>query len=183
MKNEESIMNNVGAESIFAQMKTHNAITLIALIITIIIMLILAGITLNLTLGNNGIFKLAQNAGKNYKEAEKREQEELDKRYKELGLDPLPENTKDTKAGTPVQMPKGWYRETPVKVSDKTGVEVVKTTLIASEEAKKNNIYDLAGNVWEWTESLTQYPVCCRANSTVYRVLMEYGFRSALYIK
>ena len=62
---------------------------------------ILAGITLNLTLGNNGIFKLAQNAGKNYTEAEKREQEELERLYKELGIENLPENT--------IPIPKGFY--------------------------------------------------------------------------
>ena len=36
------------------------------LVITIIILLILAGITLNLTLGENGIIKMAEKAGKNY---------------------------------------------------------------------------------------------------------------------
>ena len=37
-------------------------ITLLALVVTIIVMLILAGITLNLTIGNNGIFKRAEKA-------------------------------------------------------------------------------------------------------------------------
>ncbi len=41
-------------------------ITLISLVITIIVLLILAGITLNLTLGNRGIFKIATMASKNY---------------------------------------------------------------------------------------------------------------------
>ena len=51
--------------------------------------------------GQHGIFKLAQNAGKNYTEAEKREQEELERLYKELGIENLPENT--------IPIPKGFY--------------------------------------------------------------------------
>lgn len=50
-------------------MKKENAITLIALIITIIVLLILAGVTINLTMGENGLFKVAQDAAKSYEEA------------------------------------------------------------------------------------------------------------------
>ncbi len=54
--------------------KTNSkGITLIALIITIIVLLILAGVTINLTLGENGIFRTAEMAGKNYMEAQDRE--------------------------------------------------------------------------------------------------------------
>ncbi len=48
-------------------------ITLIALIITIIVLLILAGVTINLTLGENGIFRTAEMAGKNYMDAQDKE--------------------------------------------------------------------------------------------------------------
>ena len=48
-------------------------ITLIALVITIIVLLILAGVTINLTLGENGIFKTAEMAGKNYTQAQEQE--------------------------------------------------------------------------------------------------------------
>ena len=51
----------------------NNGITLIALIITIIVLLILAGVTINLTLGENGIFKTAEMAGKNYTQAQEKE--------------------------------------------------------------------------------------------------------------
>lgn len=46
-----------------------SGITLIALIITIIVLLILAGITINLTIGQGGIMNIAQQAGKNYIDA------------------------------------------------------------------------------------------------------------------
>ena len=54
--------------------KTNSeGITLIALVITIIVLLILAGVTINLTLGENGIFKTAEMAGKNYTQAQEQE--------------------------------------------------------------------------------------------------------------
>ena len=53
--------------------QTQKGITLIALIITIIVLLILAGVTINLTLGENGIFKTAEMAGKNYAQAQEDE--------------------------------------------------------------------------------------------------------------
>lgn len=55
------------------KMKKENAITIISLVITIIILLILAGVTISLTMGENGIFKLAQDAGKNYMDAQNNE--------------------------------------------------------------------------------------------------------------
>ena len=45
-----------------------NAITLIALVITIIILIILAGVTLNLTLGENGIFNKSKQGVDKYEE-------------------------------------------------------------------------------------------------------------------
>ena len=54
-------------------------ITLVALVVTIIVLLILAGVAINLTIGTNGIFTRAQNAVDKYETASKDEQEELDK--------------------------------------------------------------------------------------------------------
>ncbi len=55
-------------------LKGQKGITLVALVITIIILLILAGVTISLTLGENGLFKTAQNAGKNYVNAARQEE-------------------------------------------------------------------------------------------------------------
>ena len=55
------------------KLKEEIGITLISLIITVIVLLILAGVTINLIIGENGIFKIAENAGKNYMEAQDRE--------------------------------------------------------------------------------------------------------------
>lgn len=58
-------------------MKKQNGITLIALVITIIVLLILAGITISLTVGQRGILNRAQEAGKNYQNAAAKEDEDL----------------------------------------------------------------------------------------------------------
>ena len=61
-------------EAIKKKEKTNSkGITLIALVITIIVLLILAGVTINLTLGENGIFRTAEMAGKNYTQAQEDE--------------------------------------------------------------------------------------------------------------
>ena len=43
-------------------LKNENGITLIALVVTIVVLLILAGISLNLVLGNNGLIKKSKYA-------------------------------------------------------------------------------------------------------------------------
>lgn len=62
-------------------MKRNKGITLIALVITIIVLIILAGVSINLVLGQNGIFNRAKQGAKDYKIAsieEKVRQEILD---------------------------------------------------------------------------------------------------------
>lgn len=69
------------------KIKTKKAgITLVSLIITIIVLLILAGITINLTIGEDGIIKKAQEAGKNMVLAQEKENEELNKLYSSLQI-------------------------------------------------------------------------------------------------
>ncbi len=52
-------------------------ITLISLVVTIIVLLILAGIAISLTVGNNGLFSRAKNAVDIWKNAELEEQEKM----------------------------------------------------------------------------------------------------------
>lgn len=49
--------------------KRQNGITLIALVITIIVLIILAGVAISLTLGENGIFVRAKSANLEYEKA------------------------------------------------------------------------------------------------------------------
>ena len=53
--------------------RSDRAITLIALIVTIIVLLILAGVTINLAVNNQGIFNKAKTATGAYKMAGARE--------------------------------------------------------------------------------------------------------------
>lgn len=58
--------------------KDKRGITLVALVVTIVILLILAGVSLNLVLGNNGIIKKSEKAREKYSNASLNEQEQLD---------------------------------------------------------------------------------------------------------
>lgn len=58
-------------------MKSRRGITLVALVITIIVLLILAGITISLTIGQQGILRRAEEAGKNYMAAAQVENKQL----------------------------------------------------------------------------------------------------------
>lgn len=55
----------------------QRGITLIALVITIIVMLILAGVSLNVLVGDNGVLTKAQDAKKEYQAAEEKEQVDM----------------------------------------------------------------------------------------------------------
>ena len=44
------------------KVKKEKGITLVALVVTIVVLLILAGVSLNLVIGNNGLIKKAQEA-------------------------------------------------------------------------------------------------------------------------
>lgn len=59
--------------------KLEKGITLITLVITIIIMLILAAIVLNLSLGDNGLLKKAKDITKKWSLIDKNEKEDLAK--------------------------------------------------------------------------------------------------------
>ena len=74
--------------------KNERGITLVALVVTIIVLLILAGVAISLTLSDYGIFGRAQNATQKYDEAAKKENTMLqevvntyDDYVQNLGLD------------------------------------------------------------------------------------------------
>lgn len=84
--------------------REDKGITLIALVVTIIILLILAGVAITLIVGNNGLFARAQNAANTWKKAEANEKEEIgkferlyDETVKNLGLGNVSENGGATK--------------------------------------------------------------------------------------
>ena len=75
-------------------MKREKGITLVALVVTIIVLIILAGISINLILGNNGIITIAKKAKENIELAKIEEETELNELYTQL------ENNGGTSGGT-----------------------------------------------------------------------------------
>ena len=75
MRKEENSQNN----------RKEQGITLIALVVTIVVLLILAGITINMLFSNGGIFKTAQDAANAWNEATINEQESLSNIAEQIG--------------------------------------------------------------------------------------------------
>ncbi len=145
----------------------RTGITLVALVITIIILLILAAITINMTIGQRGILTRAQEAGRNYQESAKREDESLSNFLKEAddiingingngeGTTPstpeISEVVKGLKAGDYIQY------DTGVSTVGKNGVIVCRVLYPVDSEyglqiiSNKNVGEDitLGGNTWE----------------------------------
>lgn len=61
------------------RLENNNGITLIVLVITIVLLIILSGISINLVFGENGIIQRAQNASKSQTIAQIQEKLELEK--------------------------------------------------------------------------------------------------------
>ena len=59
------------------QRREEKGITLVALVVTIIVLIILAGVTLNIVLDNDGIINKAKQAAEDYENAQREEQEIL----------------------------------------------------------------------------------------------------------
>ena len=126
-------------------MNKQKGITLIALVITIIILLILAGISIAMLTGENGILKKAQLA-KEITDQKQEEENDILKQYEDLlgieGNTELPDNTETTEAGTIVKLPNKWLTTIPDEVSTDNGNIVIPSKKIANVYA----VSDGAGN-------------------------------------
>ena len=65
-------------------MKRNSGVTMISLVVTIIVLIILAGVSLNMTVGENGIITQAQKAKENMELAQTEEKQQLNQLYEEL---------------------------------------------------------------------------------------------------
>jgi hypothetical protein len=127
----------------------EKGITLIALIVTIIVLLLLAGITISMVTGNNGIFGKAKFASKKYNESAKKEEDQLGEGVKmadELLAEEskLPDNAKGVEAGTRVKTPSTWFKTTPSYVQTKDGsvvkIKAKTASVIAVADGENNTI-------------------------------------------
>ena len=83
------------AFELLKQRKSDEGITLIALVVTIVVLLILAGVSINLVIGNNGIINKAVEAKEQTEQAKVNEQTVMDNLYDEIktALGELPSTT------------------------------------------------------------------------------------------
>lgn len=110
-------------------MKKDEGITLIALILTIILILIIAGVVLTLALGENGLINLSKEAAKEYKQAELNEQNDIDKLYSSIKI---AENSQITL--TMEELDK--YIEKKMNEKSFTGTELLKEPAIVPTSTK-----------------------------------------------
>ena len=112
----------------------EKGITLIALVVTIIILLILAGVTLNMALSQNGLFSKTQEAAEKYKQAQEDEEIEIEKiEYAAEGKDITKVETISNKED---------FKKFRDEVN--TGEKSFESTLI-----KLTDDLDLSGETWE----------------------------------
>ena len=130
------------------KLKNNGGITLIALVITIVVMLILAGVTINLTLGQNGIFTTAQKAAQNYTDAQNKEMSYLQGFTNEVNniVNPEPLGTIIKKQGNIKYTADGAGNAIPVPVGF--------SPITAQEQGTKNTGFviknDTDGNEFVW---------------------------------
>ena len=115
--------------------KNSKAITLIALVITIVILLILAGVTLKIVF-DDGLIGKSEQAVDDYAKAQENEINDLNKVNQELDriLGNLPENTpeKPQDVGKEVALKDGWGTEAVSYIKTSDGVEVTNVTKVAT---------------------------------------------------
>ena len=162
-------------------MKKENGITLVALVVTIVVLIIIAGVTLSLTIDNGGIMKRAKTAVNDYASQDTKEEKYfndladwVDKNGKESGMAKVPVNTKATKNGTingqepninnPI-IPQGY---TPIDAGDaKWGNGSSAPTQDSVDHGLV--IKDDAGNEWVWVpvEASVLSSMCVTSNDEI----------------
>ncbi len=115
-----------------SQLIRERGITLIALVVTIIILLILAGVTLNIALSDGGLFSKTKEAADDYKQAQTNEEgviTDIEKELNKYGSEnPIPSNpTPSEGTQTTIQdaKSKDYTFENTTTVTDENGNKVV----------------------------------------------------------
>ena len=135
--------------------KQERGITLIALVVTIVVLLILAGVSISLVLNNNGVISKAKDAKNQYAEAQTNDEKQLNE-----VSDWIDTKVGDTTGGGStggsdydpasdgVPIPEGYYYVGGTKAKG-----LVISDNVADKEldkGKENVRRDLAGNQWVW---------------------------------
>ena len=129
--------------------KQEKGITLIALVVTIVVLLILAGVSISLVLNNNGVISKAKDAKNQYAEAQTNDEKQLNE-----VSDWIDTKVGDTTGGGSVTkidgvpIPEGYYYVGGTKAKG-----LVISDNVADKEldkGKENVRRDLSGNQWVW---------------------------------
>ena len=144
-------------------------ITLIALVVTVVVLIIIAGVTLSLTIGNGGIMKRAKEAKERYGQASKNEQKDLDTVEDYMNKMTVGETTGGGSGSTVdgVPIPEGYYYVGGTKAKG-----LVISDNVADKEldkGKEDVRRDLDGNQWVWVpvDSSTLSSMCVTSADTV----------------
>lgn len=165
---------------------SNSAITLIALIITIIALLILAGVTLNMMMGENGIINRAQLAKEKTDKAQEDEkikikdlEDELNN-YNTRGNEKIEDYTDDL-----------IYKLNLNNLQNQQGVTVNGNVVVSSDNKyatfNGNSYINVANNIIDPNSNLRTEPnvsLCCwyRTTESKNAVFMEYGENTTSYI-
>ncbi len=131
------------------KIKQEKGITLIALVVTIVVLLILAGVSISLVLNNNGVISKAKDAKNQYAEAQTNDEKQLNE-----VSDWIDTKVGDTTGGDSVTkidgvpIPDGYYYVGGTKAKG-----LVISDNVADKEldkSKEDVRRDLAGNQWVW---------------------------------
>ena len=148
----------VKTSSFNEQIKSKKAITLVALVVTIVVLILLAGVSINLVIGNNGIMQKAAKGREDYKVAAINEQLDLNKieDYIEDGANGIvliesvkggnyfeaPTTVKDTN-GNLIKVPQGF------KIAQDSGLNVTEGIVIEDNDVIEG-IGNNRGNQYVW---------------------------------
>ena len=130
--------------------KEEKGITLIALVITIVILIILATVTLNVVLGEGGLIQRAQEAKEMTEEAARKEQQAIDNLTKQIDWDYNIVYPKEDGDGNVIPIPNGYYY---VEGTENTGF------VISDSKTDENNPSSYDGNqfVWVPVDDINEY--------------------------
>ena len=157
-KRKKSIINEGSKEQLPLNKRGQAAITLVALVVTIVVLILLAGVSINLVIGNNGIMQKAAKGREDYKVAAINEQLDLNKieDYIEDGANGIvliesvkggnyfeaPTTVKDTN-GNLIKVPQGF------KIAQDSGLNVTEGIVIEDNDVIEG-IGNNMGNQYVW---------------------------------
>ena len=117
-KKKRESLEAVHTSSFNKQIKNEAAITLVALVVTIIVLILLAGVSISLVIGNNGIMQKAAKGREDYTGAAINEQQDLNK------IEDYIEDNTSNKSEVEKYRKSGKYFESPTTIKDENENEI-----------------------------------------------------------